>query len=257
MTSFELMDTMHSRRDLYPLGRLDQMTMQEAKDLTIEAMYKYGYVWWENGTHQQAMELRNILGKHVYTTDVKAKESSKAMLSKMDTIGPHTDHHDVDFVLWYVHQHCKEGGGETHLYRFQDVLDTCAEGKGALQWFHPKYRSLKCKEHKVFDDDPGEHLVIQRTGGRKSIFRNLETNLLDVDKQLVYYSFWLADHKDDPDVQKWFKRFHDCIVKTEPFVGFLPKQSIFIFDNRLNLHARTSYSDPARHLERHWIKAVL
>lgn len=257
MTSFELMETMRSRRDLYPLGRLDQMKWQDAKDLTIEAMQKYGYVWWEQGTHEQAMKLRDFLGHHVYTTDVKAKADSKAMLSKMDTIGPHTDHHDVDFVLWYVHQHCKQGGGETHLYRFDDVLDSCAEGPGSLQWFHPKYRNLKCKEHKVFEGDPGEHLVVQRTGQKHSIFRNLETNLVDVEKSLVYYSFWLADHQNDSDNQAWFKRLQEKIEQTVPSVGFLPKDSVFIFDNRLNLHARTAYHDSSRHLERHWIKAVL
>ena len=86
---------------------------------------------------------------------------------------------------------------------------------------------------------------------------SLETNLLDVKKPLIYYSFWLADHQGDPDVQTWFKRLQEKIEQTIPSVGFLSKDSVFIFDNRLNLHARTAYHDPSRYFERHWIKAVI
>ena len=106
---------------------------------------------------------------------------------------------------------------------------------------------LKCKEHKVFDDDKGVHRVLWK-GKANSIFR-------EGDSTFAYYSFWLADHKGDPVVKKWFKLFQQSIECTHPLRGHLKKGDIFIFDNRKNLHARTEYVNPKRHLERHWIKA--
>ena len=260
MTKFSHQEMMHDKGFLHPMGFIDDLKWEHVRENTIEAMRKHGYVWWKEGTHEQAIKLRNFLGQHVYTTDVKSKEGSKAMLSKKGGIGPHTDHHDVDFVLWYVHQACSDGG-ETMLYPFERVLRRMSLVGGM---FHPKYRDLKCKEHKVFPDDAGEHLVIQRTGQRQSIFRNLyldcsiiSGNILDVHKPLLYYSFWLAKHQDLEDNKLWFMLFQQSIEVTLPLRGHLNQNDIFIFDNRLNMHARTEYFDDKRHLERHWIKAVI
>jgi len=256
MTKFSYQEMMHEKGFLHPIGFIDDLDWEHVRENTIDAMRKHGYVWWKDGTHEQAIKLRDFLGQHVYTTDVKSKEDSKAMLSKKEAIGPHTDHHDVDFILWYVHQGCNDGG-ETMLYPFERILESMSNSQMARSMFHPKYRDLKCKEHKVFPDDPGEHLVIQRTGQRQSIFRNLASNILDAHKPLVYYSFWLADHQDNDDNKLWFKMFQKSIEDTKPLRGYLNQNDIFIFDNRLNLHARTEYFDDKRHLERHWIKAVI
>lgn len=227
----------------------------EVSDVVLEQMVSNGYVWFQGGSHELAMRLKTFLGEPVYETHVREKVDSKAMLSKKSAIGPHTDHHAVDFILWYVHDHC-DTGGETLIYPIDDIIDKWYD-VGGIQMYHPKYRNLKCKEHRVFEGDPGEHLVIQREGSVRTIFRNMETSIVDMDPPLVYYSFWLADHQDDEDAKRWFKLFQMSIECTTPLRGHLKKGDIFIFDNRRNLHSRTEYFDSKRHLERHWIKAIL
>ena len=130
----------------------------EVSDVVIEQMTNNGYVWLQGGSHELAMRLKTFLGKPLYETHVREKIDSDAMLAKKRAIGPHTDHHAVDYILWYVHDHC-ERGGETLIYPVDDVLRWFPL-VSANQGLNVKYSNLKCKEHKVFDGDKGEHVVL-------------------------------------------------------------------------------------------------
>lgn len=221
----------------------------EISNTVLEQMFNNSYVWFQNGSHELAMKIKSFLGESVYETHIRENIESTAMLSKKIAIGPHTDHHAVDYILWYVHDHC-EDGGETLIYPIDDVIN-----KWPIQMHHPKYNNLKCKEHKVFEGDPGEYLILQKEGIKSSIFRNMKSST-DKDKILIYCTFWLKGDQNNEDIENWFNQFKLSIKRTPPLRGHLKKGDIFIFDNRRNLHSRTEYFNSKRHLERHWIKAV-
>ena len=223
---------------------LDDKKFDLAHEAMIERMNRDGYVWFKQGSHNAAMRLKKLLGESLYVTHVKENTQSKSLLAKKKSLAPHTDHHAVDFVLWYVHDHCDKGG-ETHLYPTQDI------GSTRSGYFRSLISPLQCKEHKIFKDDPGIWPVIQRAANNteKTLYRRES-------RDLWYYSFWLASPMS-PRQEKGFRLLQERIEKTEPLRGHLRQGDIFIFDNRLNLHARTEYFDSKRHLERHWIRGIL
>ena len=228
----------------------DDIKFDLAHEAMLQRMKSDGYVWLKQGSHSAAMRLKELLGESLYVTHVKENTQSKSMLSKKKSLAPHTDHHDVDFVLWYVHDHCNEGG-ETHLYPTREILKE--RNKRMLSWV----RSLKCKEHKVFEDDLGIWPVIQWSSDSTLSEEGPGTLYRGVSQMLWYYSFWLADVTSGENAEKAFKLLQERIEQMEPLRGHLKKGDIFIFDNRLNLHARTEYFSSKRHLERHWVKAIL
>ena len=225
----------------------DDKKFDLAHEAMIERMHRDGYVWFKQGSHSAAMRLKELLGESLYVTHVKENTQSKSLLSKKKSLAPHTDHHAVDFVLWYVHDHCEEGG-ETHLYPTKDIVLKRRLRSWAL--------SLECKEHKIFEDDPGIWPVIQYAPTREEKARGPLTLYRGENNGLWYYSFWLANARTERH-EKAFKLLQEKIEQTEPLRGHLKKGDIFIFDNRLNLHARTEYFDSKRHLERHWVKGIL
>ena len=108
-----------TQRNLVPVSLpsgwdADDKKFDLAHEAMIERMHRDGYVWFKEGSHSAAMRLKNLLGESLYVTHVKENTQSQSLLSKKKSLAPHTDHHAVDFVLWYVHDHCEEGG-ETHL----------------------------------------------------------------------------------------------------------------------------------------------
>jgi len=227
----------------------DDTKFDLAHEAMIQGMYQNGYVWFKQGSHDAAMRLKELLGESLYVTHVKENTQSKSLLASKRSLAPHTDHHAVDFVLWYVHDHCGEGG-ETHLYPTREILKE--QNKRMLSWV----RSLKCKEHKVFEDDPGIWRVVQWSSRRAAVAEGLGNLYRNNSQRLWYYSYWLADVTSG-NAEKAFKLLQERIEQMEPLRGHLKKGDIFIFDNRLNLHARTEYFDSKRHLERHWVKAIL
>ena len=92
----------------------DDKKFDLAHEAMIERMYRDGYVWFKQGSHSAAMRLKELLGESLYVTHVKENTQSKSLLAKKKSLAPHTDHHAVDFVLWYVHDHC-EAVSYTHL----------------------------------------------------------------------------------------------------------------------------------------------
>lgn len=226
----------------------DEKKFDLARDAMIEHMYRDGYVWFKQGSHNAAMRLKGLLGESLYVTHVKENTQSKSLLSKKKSLAPHTDHHAVDFILWYVHDHCEEGG-ETHLY----PTKTIDHNKLRLMAIADQ---LECKEHKIFEGDPGIWPVLQTIPTRAEKAYGPLTLYRGEYFGLWYYSFWLANAVTE-NMEKKFKLLQKRIEQAEPFRGHLKKGDIFIFDNRLNLHARTEYFDSKRYLERHWIKAII
>lgn len=226
----------------------DEKKFDLAHEAMIEHMYCDGYVWLQQGSHSSAMRLKNLLGESLYVTHVKENTQSKSLLTKKKSLAPHTDHHAVDFVLWYVHD-CCERGGETHLYPTKDISFPAFSRRISKM-------PLICKEHKVFEGDPGSWPVLQTLPTRAEKARGPLTLYRGENKGLWYYSFWLANPESELQ-EKAFKLLQSRIEQAEPLRGHLKKGDIFIFDNRLNLHARTEYFDSKRHLERHWVKAIL
>jgi len=227
----------------------DDTKFDLAHQSMIEGMQQNGYVWFKQSSHSVAMRLLKLLGEPIYEEHVKEDLESTSFLKKKGPLAPHTDHHYADFIMWYVHDHCDEGG-ETRLYPTREILKE--RDKRMLSWV----RSLKCEEHKAFKGDPGIWPVIQWSpdsiiveGGPGTLYR-------DVSQRLWYYSYWLAD-RTSGNVEKAFKLLQARIEQMNPLRGHLKKGDIFIFDNRLNLHARTEYFNSKRHLERHWVKAIL
>jgi hypothetical protein len=236
----------------------DEAKFDLVHEAMIQGMHQNGYVWLKQSSHAVAMRLKNLLGESLYVTHVKENTQSKSLLTKKKALAPHTDHHDVDFILWYVHDHCDKGG-ETHIYPTDEIMKL-----KTIRMLQRKDRllTLKCSEHKIFEDDPGAWPVCQFVPGiwtkgteRGDLFRH-RWSMDRRGRALWYYSFWLAKPKDD-NQKLVFRLLQESVEQLEPLRGHLKKGDIFIFDNRLNLHARTEYFDSKRHLERHWVKAIL
>ena len=194
-----------------------------------EMLRTQGWYHGENYSEYDRTELLDGLGKVNMVTQVTPNPASRSMVTSRKAIGPHTDHHRADYILWNCLNQ-SPFGGESILIDSWAILDRMTDQeKRALE-------SVLLMEHRVFPDDSERHPMLEKR--EDGLYR-------------IYYSFWLAD-KDAPEA---FHRFRSLVEETTPMVIALKPKDILVIDNRRMLHARGAISeDSTRHLVRYWIE---
>ncbi len=171
------------------------------------------------------------LGEVIQTTDVTVKSGSRALVTSVRGLEPHTDHHRADIVAWHCIRQSSRGG-ESLLVDSRDVLASFTESeKRVLETIH-------LREHRVFEGDPERHPLLRCERGRHR----------------CYYSFWLVEEGLDAERRHLLERFHDRVRQVERRQFRLRPGELLLIDNGRMLHGRTPIGgDQQRLLRRFWI----
>lgn len=193
-----------------------------------EIVESEGWLHLRGLTEKQARCKAAELGSVLLETHVKPNPESRALVTSNRPLGPHTDHHAARLIMWYCKEQ-SETGGETVLIDAWKIIETMP-----THLVDQLYQTL-LKEHAVFEGDLDYHRMLEpRKGGKWD----------------VYYSFWLAEDKENVAFQAFTRA-----LSAVPRVEFrLKPGEVLIIDNRRMLHGRKAI--PAadnRHLIRLWI----
>ena len=100
-------------------------------------------------------------------------------------------------------------------------------------------RSLKLKEHKVFDGDPDFFPLLSECHGQDKI----------------YFSYWLMNGEIESDQKRAFEAFRKAIASVTPIRYKLKPRDMLVIDNGRMLHGRTAIEgNKKRFLKRYWIE---
>jgi hypothetical protein len=195
----------------------------------LEVLNRQGWYFGQNISDEERCAMMNEMGQVIWTTEVTPNPKSRAMVTSRKAIGPHTDHHRAEYILW----HCIEQstvGGESLLIDAREILN------GMSPEDLRELEQVSLMEHKVFQSDGDSYPMLER--GEDGQYK-------------IYYSFWLASNEATPA----FQRFSAKVKSTPPIVVNLQPNDVLVIDNRRMLHARGPISDDSRrHLRRYWIE---
>lgn len=193
-----------------------------------EIIQQQGWLHLRGLTEVKAREIALELGHVLLETQVKPSPESRSLVTSNRPLGPHTDHHAAQYILWYCEAQSLTGG-ETLLIDAWKVIETMPKA------FVDQLYKTQLKEHAVFDGDLDFHNMLEdRVEGKWN----------------VYYSFWLANKEENVAFQAFTRA-----LTTAPQVEFrLAPGDVLIVDNRRMLHCRKAIPvADTRHLIRLWI----
>ena len=200
-------------------------------EIIKKSISKHGYI------HLSGIKINDLekavasLGEVIQTTDVKATENSKSLVTAYRALDFHTDHHKADIIAWYCFEQSSEGG-ETMLLDTSGIFsDFSDEEKVTLS-------SIFLREHKVFDDDKESHPLV-----------------IKINEQIkCYYSFWLVEKNMPEKKNAVLRKFQDAVTKSEHRSILLRPGDALLIDNGRMLHGRGEIKgDKKRHLKRYWV----
>jgi alpha-ketoglutarate-dependent taurine dioxygenase len=171
------------------------------------------------------------LGRVIHEFDVRPRMGSRALVTSLRDLPPHTDHHRARWIAW----HCvrpAESGGESVLVDARAAYASLTVARRAA------LERVLLFEHSVFSGDVDRHAVVTRDG--------MVTR--------IYYSYWLCDESLAPPEADAFEAFRRAIDHAPQFRRVLRTGDLLLVDNTWMLHGRTAFLDPARHLRRSWLE---
>jgi Taurine catabolism dioxygenase TauD, TfdA family len=188
--------------------------------------------WHCSGLQESDAQLvAKTLGHVFFTTDVTHVPGSKSLVTSDKSLDYHTDHHRADLILWHCKQQCSIGG-ETLIMDGGAIINKL----DANEVTHLK--SIRLREHKVLDDDPGEYPMVSFGDGLMKL----------------YYSFWMIRDNATRGQMRAIRAFMDQVKETKPLSFHLQPGDVLIVDNNRMLHGRNAIrGDKQRLLRRLWI----
>ena len=195
----------------------------------VQHLRESGYLQAHDTTEDGLRACLVELGTIIQTTDVTPRPG-RALVTSRKPLGPHTDHHRADLVVWHCHAQADEGG-ETLLWDGLKVFSSLdLEDQAALG-------RVRFKEHRAFPDDPESHPMVERLHGQVRL----------------YYAYWLRDQLDPPEARA-LEHFRDTLTRTPVMKLRLQPGDSLLVANRRVLHGRTAITGTGnRLLRRFWV----
>tara|TARA_B110000003_G_scaffold260703_1_gene281817 strand:- start:3310 stop:3942 length:633 start_codon:yes stop_codon:yes gene_type:complete len=172
------------------------------------------------------------LGHIIMENDVSIDVGSRSLVRSNKALPPHTDHHLVEYILWYCHEQ-DVAGGDSILVDGIEVFDRQSQADKDI------LKSIHLMEHCVFEGDLTQHPMVSE----------------ERDNLSLYYSFWMAEGLSELQ-RNAFDRFTKSVMETEPERFKLPQYWCLVINNKRIFHGRTALSeDSDRFLKRYWISS--
>lgn len=205
--------------------------MKTAQEIKRE-LEETGFVWIKRGGKDYFEKITTELGEVIFTTDVKVKPESRALVTSEKELDFHTDHHRANLIAWYCIEQTDEGG-ETILQDANKIFELLGREE------QEELRMVRLFEHKIFEDDEDSYPFVTEENGRRAF----------------YYSFWLVKDNISQQQKEIIRKYQNLTRETEYLKLKLNPTDILIIDNHRILHGRTAIAgNKKRFLKRLWIK---
>lgn len=204
--------------------------MEYSKLMT--ALSEKGYFHLTAQSSEQVVALTKKLGNVFYTTDVKIKSDSRALVTSAKAIDFHTDHHRAQWVLWHCLEQTDIGG--------ESILMDATQAYKMLSDADKKILSqVMLLEHKIFGEGMDLCPLVQENNGILKF----------------YYSFWLVDKNMSQEKKRSVMAFRNSITAQNIITIKLERSDVLIVDNHRILHGRRKIEGhQKRFLKRFWIE---
>lgn len=205
--------------------------MKTAQEIRQE-LEEVGFVWIKNGGRDYFEKITTELGEVIFTTDVKVRPESRALVTSEKELDFHTDHHRANLIAWYCIEQTDEGG-ETILQNANKIFELLSREE------QEELKMVRLFEHKIFEDDEDSYPFVTEENGRRAF----------------YYSFWLMKDSVSQKQKEIMRKYQNLTRETEYLKLKLNPTDILIIDNHRILHGRTAITgNRKRFLKRLWIK---
>ena len=209
--------------------------------MTIERILKeldsQGWSKFPIGNYEISELIRN-LGHIIMVNDVRIVKTSPALVTSSEGLPPHTDHHLSHYILWHCVTQDSQGGHSIMVDGLRIFRSMPSEVREVL-------RSIRLKEHTVFQGDLGHHPLIYETEDGEGIYYSVLFEPTD---------FWLANDVLSDEQRIAFDAFNEAVKEAISDSIKLDPDECLVVDNGRILHGRTAIHDESnRLLKRYWI----
>lgn len=220
-----------ARADRAGTGHALRIDYLDSVEHALASLRERGFALLGGVTEATQAALVASLGHVVHQMDVRARPSSRALVTSVRYLPPHTDHHRARWIAWQCVRAAVDGGTSILVDGREVYSGLARETRRAL-------RGVRLREHSVFDGDMDQHpMVSEETTGAKRI----------------YYSCWLCDELLEPTQREAFELFAEAVRRAPRREHRLVAGDVLVIDNGRMLHGRTAFGDVRRWLRRSWI----
>ncbi len=183
-------------------------------------------------------KLISNLGHIIMENDVRIVKTSPALVTSSEGLPPHTDHHLSQYIMWHCVTQDSQGGHSIIVDGLHIFRTMPSEVREVL-------RSIRLKEHTVFQGDVGHHPLIYETGSGERIYYPVLFEPTE---------FWLVNDLLSNEQRMAFDAFNKAVKEAVSVCIKLNPDECLVVDNGRILHGRTAIHDESdRLLKRYWI----